>query len=165
MPKKTTILILSFLVLSVSSCKMWPVSVGIYNQSDEMVEVKLTVSKNDKNATEALPLLIGRFDSKYDQLSFRNLSPLKIDSTAHEFQTLYLLKPGESLKIATYWDDEYRGYEYYSTAGKGKNDHKNQFRQISIAHPNLNISSAPKNLDGLIKPLNEEKKVWGIVVF
>ena len=144
---------------------MWPVSVGIYNQSAGMLEVNLTVSKKDKNAIEVFPLVLGRFDDSYDQISFRNISPLKIDTTALEFQTVYHLMPGESLKIATYWDTEYRGYQYYETSGKEKKGQKSQIQKISITNSQLNISSSPNRLDSLIKPLNKGKKIWGIVVF
>ena len=157
-------LTLVIIALLTSGCKMWPVSVGIYNQSAHPVQIELIVEKG-LNSTEIFPLLVSRFDNEYVDSAFRNLSPLKIDTVETGYRTVYHLLPGECLTIDSYWDDEYRGYSYYqSPEGSSKRQQAHKLLKVSIHHPKMTLSGSRNHLDGLIKALNPGKKVWGIVI-
>jgi len=143
---------------------MWPSSVGIYNRSGEDVVIELYVGDVDA-AAEVFPLLINRFDKDYRDFASRNISPLKIDTVNGRLKTTYRLAPGECLNIGKYWDDEYRGYLNYHTPTAGRNpNHMNKIQFITVRHPRITISGSPEHLDGLVKPLNTNKKIWGLVI-
>ena len=109
--------------------------------------------------------MISRFDSEFADSAFRNVSPLTIDTVETHLKTVYQLLPGECLTIASYWDDEYRGYAYYqSPEGLSKNHEPQELSQVVIHRAGMIISGSPDHLDGLVKSLNREKKVWGIVI-
>lgn len=152
------------LVILLTGCKMWPLSVGIYNRSEEKIEVELYV-ENKPGASEYFPVIINKFGNDYTDTAFRNLSPIKTDTAKLGLKTLYQLYPGECITIASYWDDDYKGYAYYQSAdGSNKKHLENDFRQIIIRQGGSNIAGTPLQLERLVKPLNPGKKVWGILV-
>lgn len=152
------------LILVFTGCKMWPASVGLYNKSAKSIEVELYVN-NAAGAAEVFPLVISKFDEEYMNSGSRNVSPLKLDTVDHNIIARYSLGAGECLNIGKYWDDQYQGYLYYqSSKGASKTDQADKIERIIIRHPQTTISGSPEHLDGLVKPLNFKKKIWGIVI-
>jgi len=128
------------------------------------IDVEL-YAKNVTGAEEVFPLVINKFDEDYLRFGSRNISPLQLDTINNDVRARYRLEPGECLSIGEYWDQEYKGYSYYqSSEGESKHDQSDRLKLIIISQPRLTISGSPKHLDGLVKPLNSKKKVWGLVI-